>query len=368
MDNAQRECRSARGGAADVLRVSLPLVAAALLTALNGFTDNLFLARHSDTALRAALPANVFAGFVTMLATVTMGYSGTMLARALGGKKPARAVSTAANGLMLSFASALLFAAAAPLVRPLFLLFGHAPDILEPECTLSNYLLAAGPLAVAASVAAGYYAAQGLTRAVAAATAAGVVVKVSLTPLLVFGAGPFPEMGIEGAGAASITSHIAVCIAYAAAACGNPLAKSAARHPGLLAVRPAIASEILRCGLPLCGQEVVGYGSFFALVALIGRLDPSSAAASSAVFALNCPFNAVIIGFREGVEMLVGRAAGRKALAEISRTLKSACCIAVALSLAYIAVLAAFRRELLEAFLSKDGGKIDLPADLCRAS
>ena len=60
--------------------------------------------------------------------------------------------------------------------------------------------------------------------------------------------------------------------------------------------------------------------------------------------------------------MLVGRAAGRKAPAEISRTLKSACCIAVALSLAYIAVLAAFRREFLEAFLSKDGGKIDLPA------
>ena len=111
MDNAQRECRSAWGGAADVLRVSLPLVAAALLTALNGFTDNLFLARHSETALRAALPANVFAGFVTMLALVTIGYCGTMLARALGSRRPAHAVSIAANGILLSLASSVLFAA-----------------------------------------------------------------------------------------------------------------------------------------------------------------------------------------------------------------------------------------------------------------
>ena len=354
--------RPSAGTMSEVVRVSTPLVAAALMTTLNGFTDNLFLARHSETALRAALPANVFAGFVTMLALVTIGYCGTMLARALGSRRPAHAVSIAANGILLSLASSVLFAAVAPAVRPTLLLFGHAPDMLALECSLLYYLLAAGPVAVAASVAAGFFAGQGLTRAVAAATACGVVAKTALTPLLVFGPGPLPEMGIEGAGVASIASHLAVCLAYLAAAVRNPLARAAARRRSLLAFRPGLAADILRYGLPLCGQEIVGYGSFFALVALIGRLDASSAAASSAVFAINCPFNAIVNGFREGVEILVGRASGQKDIKSVVSTVKAASALAIAMSLAYVAVLALFRRPLLAMFLSGDAASIDRPA------
>ncbi len=359
MNVLSEECRRAPGGLSEVLRVSLPLVAAAVMTSMNGFTDNLFLARHSEAALRAALPANVFAGFVTMLALVTVGYCGTMLARALGSGRAAHAVAIAANGLMLSFASVVLFAAVLPTVRPLLALFGHPPDMIVLECSLLRYLLAGGPVAVAASVAAGFFAGQGHTRVVATATAVGVAVKVALTPVFVFGPGPLPAMGIDGAGASCIASHLATCATYLAAMPRNPLARAAARRPSLLAFRPKLAGEIVRFGLPLCGQEIVGYGSFFALVALIGRLDPGSAAASSAVFAINCPFNAVINGFREGVEILVGRAAGRRRTDEISRTVKSATALAIALSLAYIAALAAFRRPLLGMFLSSDDPNID---------
>ena len=341
-------------GIGAVLRISIPLVAAAVTTTLNGFTDNFFLARFSEAALRAALPANAFAGCITTLVVVTLGYCGTLLATAHGGGHRARAAAISVNGLYLALASAPIFLAAMPAARIVLGLFGHAPDVLRQESLLASTVLAAGPLAAVASVAAGFFSGQGLTHTVGFATALGAFVKIVLTPLFVFGFGPLPEMGIAGAGASCIVSNAVICIAYALAATGNPLAAAVLRHRRLLSFHPKIALRILWLGLPLCGRALVGYGSFFALVSLIGRLDAASAAASSAVCAINCPFNAVITGVREGVEILTGRLNGQCDRKGIYRVIRSACILALLLSAVYVTTLFCFGRDLLGVFLSVD--------------
>lgn len=336
------------------MRFTAPLVAASVVTALNGFTDSFFLARHSDAAMRAALPASTFAGFVTTVVSVALGYSGTMLARALGGGRPARAAAIAANGLILAAASSAVFAAAIPASRVILGLFGHAGDIASLEERLVALLLAGGPFAAAASVCAGFFAGQGLTRIVGCVTFLGIAVKILLTPLLVFGAGPLPQMGIAGSGISFIVSQVAVCTAYAIAARRNPLAHLAIRRRRLMSLRPTLFRDILRSGLPLSGSMVVGYGSFFTLVSLIGRLDAAAVAASTAVFAINCPFNAVITGMSEGVEVMCGRRHGEGDTLGIVRIAKTACLLASALSLAYIAALSFFGRTALGWFISPE--------------
>ena len=339
-------------GIGAVVRISLPLVAASVVTALNGFTDNFFLAKHSEAELRAALPANVFAGCVTALVVAVLGYCGTMLARAHGGGKSARAAAIAANGLRLALASSVVFAAAIPCARAILGLFGHPADIAGLECMLSAILLAGGPLAAVAAVASGFFSGQGLTETVGFATFLGVAVKLLLTPTLVFGLGPFPEMGIAGAGASFIAAQSVICLAYFCSAARNPLARMAMRHGSVLRFRPRIAADILRFGIPLCGRTLVGYGSFFTLVSLLGKLDAAPAAASSAVFAINCPFNAVVTGTCDGVEMLCGRRLGDSGIGDVVATVKSAVKLAVALALAYIILLAVFGRPVLGWFLS----------------
>ena len=341
-------------GIGAVLRISIPLIAAAVTTTLNGFTDNFFLARFSESALRAALPANAFAGCVTTLVVVTIGYCGTLFANAHGGGHRARAAAISVNGLYLVLASAPIFLAAMPMSRIILELFGHAPDVLKQESLLASVILAAGPLAAVASVAAGFFSGQGLTHIVGVATILGALAKIALTPLFVFGIGPLPEMGIAGAGVSCIVSNAVICVAYALAALRNPLAAAVLRHRRLLSFHPKIALRILRLGLPLCGRSLVGYGSFFALVSLIGRLDAASAAASSAVCAINCPFNAVITGVREGVEILTGRLHGQRDRKGIHRVIRSACILALMLSAVYITTLFCFGRDLLGVFLSTD--------------
>ena len=338
----------------EIVRFAAPLVAASVITALNGFTDSFFLAKHSDAAMRAALPANSFAGFVTTIVVIALGYCGTMLARALGGGHPARAVAIAANGLFLALGSSAVFAAAIPLAYVMPGLFGHAADISALESTLATFMLAGGPLAAAAAVGAGFFSGQGLTRTVGCVTFLGIAVKILLTPLLVFGAGPLPQMGIAGSGLSYILAELVVCVSYAVAAGRKPRARLALRRPQLLRLRPAILKAVLRAGLPLSASTVVGYGAFFALVSLIGRLDAASVAASTAVFAINCPFNAVITGMSEGVEILCARHYGENDVWHVVRTTKVACLLAAALALLYMAVLSCAGRAALGWFLAPD--------------
>lgn len=337
--------------AREILRFTAPLIAASVITALNGFTDSFFLARYSDAAMRAALPANAFAGFVTTIVVVALGYCGTMLARALGGGSRARAVAIAANGLQLAVASIALFAAAIPLSRVVLGLFGHADDITRLEETLAAVMLSGGPLAAAAAVCAGFFSGQGLTRTVGRVTFLGIAVKILLTPILVFGSGPLPEMGIAGSGVSFVIAQLVVCAAYAVAAGRNPLARLAFRRPHLMRIRFGILGNILGSGLPLSASMVIGYGSFFALVSLVGRLDPASVAASTAVFAINCPFNAVITGMSEGVEIICGRRHGEGNVAGVVRTTKIACLLSSGMSLLYIVALTLAGRAALGWFL-----------------
>lgn len=340
--------------AGEIMRFTAPLVAASVITALNGFTDSFFLARYSDAAMRAALPANTFAGFVTTIVVVALGYCGTMLARALGGNRRTRAVAIAANGLALAAASIAIFAAAIPLSRAILGLFGHTDDIARLETTLAAVMLSGGPLAAAAAVGAGFFSGQGKTRIVGCVTFLGISIKILLTPLLVFGTGPLPQMGIVGSGISFIVAQLAVCTAYAIAAWRNPLARLAVKHPSLLRPRPGILRAVLVSGLPLSASMVVGYGSFFALVSLVGRLDPVSVAASTAVFAINCPFNAVITGMSEGIEIICGRRHGEGSVADVVRATKVSCLISAAMSLLYIAGLSLGGHAALGWFLPSD--------------
>ena len=337
-----------------ILRLSFPLVAAEIAISFNGFTDGLFLSRLSETALRASLPANMIAACVLAPITAALSYSGTLVAQACGGRRPAQAVAVFAQALWMTLASVPVFFAAIPVAQTTLALFGHGPDILGQERLLSAITLAGSPLTLASAVAAGFFSGQRKTRLVGAVTIAGAFAKIVLTPLLVFGIGPLSAQGIAGAGLAFVGSGLITSAIYLAALLRDPLARTVLRRPRLLAFRPKLSANILRKSGPVFASSVISTGAFMLTVSLIARLDALSAAASSAVFAINCPFNAVMSGIRSGIVILIGRHTGGHRVDEIARTLKASCAIASVLSLGYIALLAVFAHGLLRLFLSSD--------------
>jgi Na+-driven multidrug efflux pump len=103
----------------------------------------------------------------------------------------------------------------------------------------------------------------------------GEVVHIALAPLLIFGLGPFPALGVSGAGISLVTSYVLRALALGTFL----LAKRAAVHwpTGRLRLRRDLFWEILRVGLPGSLNTVLTNANVVAVTSLVG---------TSGVFAL----------------------------------------------------------------------------------
>lgn len=96
---------------------------------------------------------------------------------------------------------------------------------------------------------------------------------IVLDPLLIFGVGPFPDMGVTGAAVATTVSRaFAVGLQVLALTRGTGHLRVRARH---LAVRPAVMLRVLRLSAAGTFQTFIGTASWIALVRLLATFGPA---------------------------------------------------------------------------------------------
>ena len=304
-----------------------PLIAASMASAVDSAVCSFCLARTSDTALCAVLPAGNLAATFTAVITAFLGYAGTVVARHHGFGRERLAVHSFVQGLWLFALTIPLFAAASPLSRPLFAAFGHTDELIAAETTYLDLLLTAGAFQAISAVFAGFFSGRGLTRLPGSVLALGSVINILLTPLLVLKLG----LGIAGAGWSRILSSALPFFLLAVAAVRDPLVTCPSAAKGTWRFMPNLMRELLALAAPNALQSLVDHGGFFVLTAFIGALDGLSAAASTIVFALINFYFAIVRGLASGVEILVAqRLSIPNAAARIIKT-------ALALSSVYLA-------------------------------
>ena len=280
-----------------------PLIAASMASAVDTAVCSFCLARTSDTALCAVLPAGSLAATFTAVITAFLGYAGTVVARHHGFGRERLAVHSFVQGLWLFVLTIPFFIAASPISRLVFTAFGHAPDLIAAEMSYLNLLLSAGALQALSAVFAGFFTGRGLTRFPGVVLSLGSVVNILLTPLFVL---KF-NLGITGAGWARIFAAAIPFSILVEAAVRDPLVAHPVTTQGVWRFIPNLTRELLKLAAPNALRMLVDYGGFFVLTAFIGALDGLSAAASTIVFALTNFYFAVIRGVANGIEILVAR-------------------------------------------------------------
>lgn len=289
------------------LSTSWPLALENVAVAVNGLITAVFLSNDSTAAVTAVLTSSTLAGIFSAFFTAVFGYSGTIVARRLGGGRSADAVRVFGQGLVLTFASLPIFLLAIPAGWFALSAFGHSSATFAAEKDYFTLLMVAGFLSVLAQVLAGLLTGQGKTRFVGIVMTLGVILNAGLTPAFVSGA-LYPSLaGVFGAGTAAILSSGMVAAALAIRVASDPLIRGSR---GIVSFDRGIATEILIAGLPNGLRYLVDSTGFFIFVALIARLDPMSVAASTAVFTINNLHHSFAIGVSAATEILTGRDQG----------------------------------------------------------
>ena len=336
-----------------------PLIAASMASAVDTAVCSFCLARTSDTALCAVLPAGSLAATFTAVIAAFLGYAGTVVARHHGFGRERLAVHSFVQGLWLFALTIPLFIAASPISRLVFAAFGHSDALIADEMAYLNLILSAGALQALSAVFAGFFTGRGLTRFPGVVLSLGSVVNILLTPLFVL---KF-DLGISGAGWSRIFAAAIPFTILSGAAIRDPLVAHPVTTQGVWRFIPNLTRELLKLAAPNALQMLVDYGGFFVLTAFIGALDGLSAAASTIVFALTNFYFAIVRGVANGIEIL---AAQRLSIPNATaRLIRTSLALASASLFAYLALIFLLGGSIVSAF---SGGNSAFSPDALRSA
>ncbi|MGA8203057.1 MAG: MATE family efflux transporter [Woeseiaceae bacterium] len=239
--------------------------------------DAWFLGRVGDRALAA----QAFSYPIILIATsVAIGLgagTSSVVARAIGKGDHRRAKRLATDSLLLSFLiTAVVSAIGVLTIRPLFRLLGVPEDMIPLIRSFMIILYAGVPFIVVGMVGLASMRATGDTRLPSKLMIVGSVLNVALDPVFIFGFGPLPALGLNGAALAALVARSTILVGALVLLRGRLDMVSFKRpEPGELR---RSWKDILHVGLPAAGTNAIVPLGTMLITAMIARYGPDAVA------------------------------------------------------------------------------------------
>ena len=294
-----------------LIRLSVPIILAFVFHTGFNFVDRLFVSKLGDVPFAAlGMAFTVQMIMISIGAGLGVGTS-SLIARLVGAQKIRDANRAADQALFLVLLLAVIFTLGGPpLVRPFFQKMGASDAMLPHVVDYTTVILYGAFFQFFAMIGGGILRGEGDTITPMMMMTVGTVVNIALDPLLIFGIGPFPRMGVQGAAVATVIARAVSCVllAFSFRAQRNvvkPAFKIFALHRQLLAGillvgGPAVLAQIL---------HPVTMGLMFFLLKTYGD-------ASKAALTLNITYQQVailpVIGLAAGSLTMAGQNYGAR--------------------------------------------------------
>jgi multidrug resistance protein, MATE family len=307
------------GGSRELLTLALPLIVSQGFMTIQVFVDTILLAWHDQREMAASFPAVMWYWLPFSLLQVTAGYVSTFVAQYTGAGRPERVGPAVWQGIHFSVIAGLVFLLMIPIAPQLIAIGGHTEALQALEVTYLRCLcLAALPMLVMAAVN-GFFSGRGRTWTVLLIEAAGTGLNVALALVLIFGRAGFPELGIKGAGLATVAGS------WTSALVGLALFLERGNRQQYNTLRGCrlereLCGRLLKYGGPAGAQVFLDVLVFHVFVQLVGRLGEAATAATTLTVRLNMVAFLPMLGMGQAVSILVGQRLGadRPDLAERS--------------------------------------------------
>ncbi|MFC1769033.1 MATE family efflux transporter [Nanoarchaeota archaeon] len=192
-----------------ILKLSWPTQVAFVLHAGFNLVDTFYIGKLGPEAIAALTMAfPIFIFMFSLAGGIGVGTT-SLVARYLGAKEKNKAHSSAESSIILSLISTVIFTTFGLIImRPLFTWMGGSPQVVELAISYATIILI-GSIAFFLFVAANsIIRGEGDMKTPMKFMILSTIVNIILDPFLIFGIGPFPELGVQGAALATIISIV----------------------------------------------------------------------------------------------------------------------------------------------------------------
>lgn len=191
-----------------LLAMALPVLVGIFAMMGQGLIDAYFLGRVGDRALAAYAFSFPILMIVTSVAIGMGAGTSSVVARAIGAHDMRRARRLATDSLLLSFLITLGFCIVGVVtINPLFRLLGAPEDMIPLIRGFMLILYSGVPFVVVGMAGMASMRATGDTRLPSILMIMGAALNVALDPIFIFGLGPIPAMGLNGAAMAALMAR-----------------------------------------------------------------------------------------------------------------------------------------------------------------
>ena len=273
------------------------------------FVDRMFLNWSSSTSMAAAFSGSIVWWALICLPLGVCSYANTFVSQYFGDGQPERIGPSVWQSVWFALLSTPLYIVFIPLAPTIFALAEHGVEAARQETHYFQILCVGGPGLLIAAALSALYSGLGRTWVVMLVDTAVVVVNLALDYVWIFGYAGFPEMGIAGAGWATVVSLWLKVIIYLYLIL-QPINRTKYRTWAGLSFDPTLFRRLFYFGFPSGVQmllDVLGWTVFVLLVARLGHIENT---ATTLAFSVSSVAFMPIWGFGMGTSILVGQKLG----------------------------------------------------------
>jgi MATE family multidrug resistance protein len=296
-------------GYREVLKLSLPLVASMSSTTVMHFTDRVFLGVYSVKTLAASVPASItYFMFISFFLGVC-GILNTFIAQYIGAGARMRVGASLWQAIYFSLASWFLLSGLLWLAEPIFKMVGHPEEVRALEVVYFRILVVGSVFVLLGMTFSCFFSGRGRTGVVMIVNLIGAAVNIPLDYALINGIDPFPEMGIRGAGVATVTASAVMCAIYG----GLIFTRGNQSSYSVFSCRcfeVDLFARLMRYGVPNGIQFFVDIFAFTLFLFIVGRLGTLELAVTNIGFSISTLTFMPMTGFAMATSILVGQSLG----------------------------------------------------------
>jgi len=264
---------------------TLPILASNVLQSLNGSVNAIWVGHYlGEAALTATSNANTIMFFLLAL-VFGVGMAATILVgQSIGARDTTQAKRVVGTSATFFVVASLLIAASGGLATAPLLAWMHTPSDAMPFATAYlRIIFAAIPFMFAYTFLMMVLRGAGDSKTPFYFLVLSVLLDIALNPLLIFGAGPIPRLGIAGSALATLIAQVVSLVALL-------VHLYRARHflwlhgPEWRYLKPdrVLLRALVVKGLPMGLQMIVLSGSAIVMIALVNRFGSQTTAAFGA--------------------------------------------------------------------------------------